>query len=294
MEQKIPSAGIFVFATFEQADNLLTSNGATVENNAGKVINNTVLNGDPTTPLLSYTDGTPPSLTTDGSACDDPGSLLFYQEQTKTFPGLPSGNICQNRRDRQIPSEVVSINTEAQKVISTYNVMNSISNSPWANYLLVNIQWQPFDKSEIDNSTATNNRDPSTFYLNNIVIETDYTLQNFSGRIYGNPNPPFNDDTAKGGPPTDLPANFGSFNNSTTFQNILIFDDTTTGLKKGSTLTKTSNMGGCMGCHGNAQLAGTDFSFILGGGRVAAPDTPETSVDGGVSNPAPIDLFAVP
>ena len=32
------------------------------------------------------------------------------------------------------------------------------------------------------------------------------------------------------------------------------------------------NMGGCMGCHGNAQQGGADFSFILRGGPVAAPD----------------------
>jgi hypothetical protein len=31
------------------------------------------------------------------------------------------------------------------------------------------------------------------------------------------------------------------------------------------------NMGGCMGCHGNAQVAGTDTSFILKG----APFKPE-------------------
>jgi len=33
------------------------------------------------------------------------------------------------------------------------------------------------------------------------------------------------------------------------------------------------NMGGCMGCHGNAQVAGFDFSFILKGGNVRAPET---------------------
>jgi hypothetical protein len=31
-------------------------------------------------------------------------------------------------------------------------------------------------------------------------------------------------------------------------------------------------MGGCMGCHGNTQVAGTDFSFILAGQRVGQPD----------------------
>ena len=34
-------------------------------------------------------------------------------------------------------------------------------------------------------------------------------------------------------------------------------------------------MGGCMGCHGNAQFAGDDFSFMLRGGPVIEPDVPE-------------------
>ena len=36
------------------------------------------------------------------------------------------------------------------------------------------------------------------------------------------------------------------------------------------------NMGGCMGCHGNAQVGGADFSFILLGGRDTAPDAAGT------------------
>jgi hypothetical protein len=38
----------------------------------------------------------------------------------------------------------------------------------------------------------------------------------------------------------------------------------------------TFNMGGCMGCHGNAQHGGLDFSFILAGGRDTTPDTAGT------------------
>jgi hypothetical protein len=35
------------------------------------------------------------------------------------------------------------------------------------------------------------------------------------------------------------------------------------------------NMGGCMGCHGNAQVTkGTDFSFILAAGLTRHPETP--------------------
>ena len=38
------------------------------------------------------------------------------------------------------------------------------------------------------------------------------------------------------------------------------------------------NMGGCMGCHGNAQKAGTDFNFLIAGAPFGFPDftgTPE-------------------
>jgi len=36
--------------------------------------------------------------------------------------------------------------------------------------------------------------------------------------------------------------------------------------------TKGYNMGGCMGCHGNAQVGGSDFSFILAEGPVTEPE----------------------
>jgi hypothetical protein len=40
-------------------------------------------------------------------------------------------------------------------------------------------------------------------------------------------------------------------------------------------------MGGCMGCHGNAQVAGTDFSFILKAGPVLSPEFPAPAPDPG-------------
>jgi len=36
------------------------------------------------------------------------------------------------------------------------------------------------------------------------------------------------------------------------------------------------NMGGCMGCHGQMQLTGYDFSFIFRRGRVDAPEVVES------------------
>ena len=68
---------------------------------------------------------------------------------------------------------------------------------------------------------------------------------------------------------TDLPANFDQFDaHRSTYQNVLVFDDA-------DRLQHTYNMGGCMGCHGNAQVSkGTDFSFILAEGFDPAPETP--------------------
>ena len=52
-------------------------------------------------------------------------------------------------------------------------------------------------------------------------------------------------------------------------------------------LSKTFNMGGCLGCHGIAQVdKGTDFSFILSGGRVPVPETPDVDPPG-TTNPQP-------
>jgi hypothetical protein len=42
-------------------------------------------------------------------------------------------------------------------------------------------------------------------------------------------------------------------------------------------------MGGCMGCHRNAQVSkGTDFSFILAEGPTPYPDTPSALSDAAV------------
>ena len=197
-----------------------------------------------------------------------PGDRLFYQENPDKT-GLPSGgSICQNFRNNPIPSPVSEVNQAAHQAIQAYNQQNGIDDSPWLYYRLTNVQADPFDRTDIDADDPDGNRSLSVFYLSDIVIETDYTLQQFSGRI---------DST---GPPTDLPPNFDNFNpQRQTYQNVLTFDN--------DTLHDTFNMGGCMGCHGVAQLGGNDFSFILGGGRVAEPDAPGVTPPG-TSNPTPI------
>ncbi|CAL2083302.1 hypothetical protein [Tenacibaculum sp. 190524A02b] len=72
----------------------------------------------------------------------------------------------------------------------------------------------------------TNKTSDPSYYLANDVVETDYTLRRFTGS-FANP----------------------------------------TGIKLGTqnvnTKGETVSMGGCKGCHGNAQKGGTDFSFLL-------------------------------
>jgi len=78
--------------------------------------------------------------------------------------------------------------------------------------------------------------------------------------------------------------NFNNFDPSReTYQNTLVFD--------GDELVETYNMGGCMGCHGAAQETGTDFSFILEGGRVAAPEHPDVPNPGDTNSLPVVNQF---
>ena len=105
-------------------------------------------------------------------------------------------------------------------------------------------------------------------YLANLVIETNYGLQNFQGlppgldviehygnnartgaRIKGNPSPGF------------------------LRQSPNLAWDIKHQQKAGWT------MGGCMGCHGVAQLQGFSFSFVLLGGSQGAKTDTETHFD---------------
>jgi hypothetical protein len=275
---KTPTAPYFIFATFEQADNLLTQGGQPVEDAEGRIINPPMTSSS-TTPGLTYMDGNPPTLNIVGNQyCTDIEDRLYYLEEP--LGGLPDGgDICQNERDRPIPPIVTSVNQNAHNAINQYNNQNGLDSSPWLFYKLVNVQWRPFDVTEIDENNPNSDNNDATFYLNNIVVETDFTLQNFSGRIYGGM---MGDDPSKVGPPSDLPANFNNFDTSRqTFQNVLLFDDE-------GNLDETFNMGGCMGCHGNAQLTGDDFSFILSGGPdTGGPEAPGVTSPG-ATNPFPM------
>jgi len=241
---KTPSAQYFTFATFEQKDNILTADGNAVEDANGNVISTFT---DPTTPVVSHTDSPSQGTTTTitGNYCDADDDRLYY---VNTAAGLPSdGSICVNGRYNVLPQPIIDANEAAHNAINTYNESNGITDSPWGNYKLVNIQYKPFNFDEIDNQ----NNLKSTYYQANIVVETNYTLQMFAGQQIATGNEAGQTSNYAGGQP---------------FYNVHI--------PNGNSYDKI-NMGGCMGCHGNAQFAGDDFSFMLRGGPVIEPDVPE-------------------
>ncbi|MFN0213872.1 MAG: hypothetical protein ACKVT2_06410 [Saprospiraceae bacterium] len=233
--QKTPTAPYFIFASFEQADNLLTTSGSPVEDSDGNVIaNNNLL---PLNPYFKVTNATPttPQTFSPTTANSTPGSSLYYQNTPGE--GLPTGTVTINKRLHPIPPEVIAANQAAHQAIAAYNKQNGI-NSPWPFYKLVNVQYQPIQKTPGVNYTGV---DSATYYMANSVVESDYILQKFSG-TFSSQNLTITDYNANG------TVAYNAYHN-------------------GKFL-----MGGCMGCHGNATNAGSDYSFILKNGAVDAPE----------------------
>jgi hypothetical protein len=128
-------------------------------------------------------------------------------------------------------------------------VKAQLPNSVWKNYRLIGTQFQAIG----DEASSTALGQP--YYLANLVIETNRGLQQFQGQPPGlNPNANF-----KG---NGVPQNFQFF--SPTSNNMSW---------SGSGVL----MGGCMGCHGVAQVQGFAFSFVLqDGSKGTKPDTAGT------------------
>lgn len=278
--RKTPTAPSFIYATFEQADNILLP----ALDKDGKPVALEDEDGNfrmppppaspiptpaiPTTPGLSYTDdpkNPQVSPTPSGSSyCLSPGAQIFYINTTNQS-GVPTGkNICVNKRDNSIPSDVIAVNKAAHDAIRAYNKNNGISQSPWLYYKLVNVQAFPFDKSQIDPTNPNGIHNPATFFQANIVVETNYTLQLFHGRISAN------------GAPTDFPVPAPSPTPKIPLTPV-IPPNVYTFIGTPKPTVRSYNMGGCMGCHGNAQALGYDFSFILKQGGVLDPESPAIS-----------------
>jgi hypothetical protein len=299
--QKTPSAPYFIYATFEQADNILTSDGKPVEDAEGRL--RLPSPGTTTTPQLCIVDPRPPMITpppntpeltsalgsvvatTDPAHCkpapvttycDTVGNQLYLRNTAFTLPnGAPNpnsepnkGRICVNRRYNDIPDYAIQANAQAHAAIATYLKQAGIPAAPWLSYKLVNVQYFPYDKipdPKIPNGSpyqaqppyTAKNPAPSSYYQANIVVETNRSLQEFSGGLSPNISTDWNQD----GSPHKNTYYGGHFYNT----------------------------GGCMGCHGSqgqnplTPYGAGDFSVILARGTVAQPESPAPETGEGMT-----------
>jgi len=130
------------------------------------------------------------------------------------------------------------------------------------------VQYQPIDKahaglfgSQAGENNPPDGHNPNSYYLANIVVETDRSLQLFSGGLVnGNIT----------GSNSDYDSQFGG--SGTTIHRNMFY--------QGSGY----NMGGCMGCHGSqGQVQGGDFSVIVAVGPVLHPEFPAPPTTSGAS-----------
>jgi hypothetical protein len=256
--QKTPTAPYFVYATFEQADNILTAGGGRVENDDGAMGPSGIVL-PPTTPRTSLVDVTasvppgiqiPPKIVANGPLpCTAIGARLYYRNAV-TRKALPEGAICVNRRQNPIPAQIISANASAHAALKSYEAAHGGYHSPFEHYKLINVQYVPIDKNAFGPYTGAM---PATFSQANIVVETNHTLQLFSGGLVGG---------GTTGSNSDNPGIFGQSPLGKTYKNVFYN-------------SKTYNMGGCMGCHGAAgQLKGGDFSVITVEGSVTTAEYP--------------------
>ena len=298
--QKTPSAPYFIYATFEQADNIKTAAGVPIEDADGNIV---VPQTAPPTTQECLVDPRPPVgppnnaasslgsviLTANPATCQPlavqqycaaPGSRLYYHNAPSVQPVPSGGNICVDSRINQIPSYVITANQNAHASIAAYLKTKSISSAPWLYYKLVNVQYFPYDKvvnTAIPNGSPYTSKPPftaqnpevSSYYQANILVETNRSLQLFSGGLSPQPE-----------------------------------GAVVTGWDADGTPRKNTNygghfyaMGGCMGCHGaqgqNRPGSAGDFSVILAVGHVDVPEYPSLNTPSGQLTTVPRNRFLV-
>lgn len=150
----------------------------------------------------------------------------YIDEITQTGRGtgdVAGAKVVISERDNPIPKEVAAVNSVARK---------AIDGTVFSNYQLIGVQAYPVDYSTISGTSSPTQSEKSTYYLANIVVESNEELQNFRGlKVADKPD----------------------------HDNIVA-------------MGKSMNMGGCMGCHGVAQVNGADFSFLIKNSPFTAPE----------------------
>lgn len=278
VKTKTPSAPYYIWSTFEHADNITNRAGVAVEDNSGRLILNA--NQPSTDPVITSRNAvaaapaTPATIQkmSPANAAAHPAKRLYYKNKTGT--PTTQGTIAINRRDHAIPEPVIASNREAHQAIRRYLDNHEpgarLIDESLMHYKLIGVQWKPADKpvpgKEVRPDPSQVNevlRYAMAYYTANIVLETSYRLQNYSGIVQSRLPSPFEKIGVQ-----DLITDFDR--NANPVKNVMYDARMPDGKKPGY------NMGGCMGCHGQMQLAGYDFSFIFRRGRVDAPEVSDS------------------
>ena len=273
LKVRTPSAPYYIWSTFEHVDNLVDSSGTPLEESSGRYIGNPQTpTTDPALTSRNAVAADPPTPETiqkmwPPTASAEPGKRLYYQNKSGT--PTTQGIIAINRREHAIAEPVATVNQAAHEAISRFlskDENRGLIPESLLNYRLVGVQWRPASKPVPGENVQPdpNQKDevlryPSIYYLANLTMETSYRLQNFSGGVQGHLPPPNQDLGVQ-----DLVTDFDAMGVPLT--NVVF------GGASSSGQSPLYNMGGCMGCHGQIQGKGYDFSFVFRRGRLSAPE----------------------
>jgi len=267
---KTPNAPAFVYATFSQYNNILDANGNSVEDEVGNTLDQ-YKNIEPFSPALSITNDSnssptnPQSVYVKSGAVNTNSPQIYFRNASgkeAIYPDSTESNknplyslpVSINRRLFLIPDIIINANKNAHKAIKTVN-----PNAVWLNYKLINVQAEPLDyKRDYARIFQGGTQGlAATFFLANEMVETNPSLQNFSGGL----NALTGNITNKVYPDGMTPPAEYDYN---------VF------IRQTGKPVAQYNMGGCMGCHGSQGLkAGGDFSVLLANGRVSFPEPVE-------------------
>ncbi|MEM7051585.1 MAG: hypothetical protein AAF604_18095 [Acidobacteriota bacterium] len=215
----------------------------------------------------------------DGRPLDAPNSAGFYPN-----PQVPTAVLPVKRQVNTVLPNTQQVNEDVWSAIAARN-----PNSPWLNYRLIGTQFLPVDLNAVTPPTSpkfpVSTNDPLGIgqpqFMANLALETSLGLQDFKGLaaltvvngnflgtepvkcpvpLVGNKCPKkIVSNTSAGFARDDYNLAFGTLTES------------------GDIDARAYNMGGCMGCHGVAQLRGSTFSFVLLAGQAGADaDTEQT------------------
>ena len=259
---KTPSAPYFIWATFEQVDVMLTDErDATGRPLLAEHADGTLTEAGArvTRPFSPEIEIGPASYeqeqqyryhaTVAQSPQPGPGLYFIPANDNELLPALPPDTNRVDMRKRLFPTPAIiaRINARFQQAIRARH-----PGSPFQFYRLVSVQWKPLDKAP--GVLYTGPEDPAVYYSSSVIIEPPPVHQMFSGQLA------LGFDTS-----TDYVFRELRFLNPPPNPGAPVFNNTHFD-------GKPFLAGGCMGCHGQRQVYGTDWSFLLERQRVIEPE----------------------